>query len=275
MHFYIVFEVQCNWTQTRPCVRLQPTLELGCSHLTDTVFSAHRYKTVEFIPKGLNPSSIPRKDFRMTTAIYLFFFKVSPQEGGEYSSLPLSLPAVAWTTNWHPVFYPGVHAEARPVPAEHLSGPVPAAAPQEGPHTAQVHWGWHVRVVSDKTKLQLTRGIGWDGVATRKKRQKTWSDHLFAVDLYLYLALAWSDLTWWGSSFRVEWWTIVWCMANTVADGLTSMHKHNKLLNALMGPDYVWMTFVYNGNIEVISCLARGVVNAMSNRSTLRMCFRC
>ncbi|XP_034065958.1 guanine nucleotide exchange C9orf72 homolog isoform X2 [Gymnodraco acuticeps] len=38
-------------------------------------------------------------------------------------------------------FSQGVHAEAGPVPAEHLSGPVPAAAPQEGPHIAQVHRG--------------------------------------------------------------------------------------------------------------------------------------
>lgn len=57
------------------------------------------------------------------------------------------------------MLYPGVHAEARPVPAEHLSCPVPAAAPQEGPHTAQVHRGRNVRVVSDKTLLQITKRI--------------------------------------------------------------------------------------------------------------------
>lgn len=46
--------------------------------------------------------------------------------------------------NWLVVFCSGVHAEARPVPAEHLPGPVPAAAPQEGAHAAQVHRGWYV-----------------------------------------------------------------------------------------------------------------------------------
>lgn len=43
---------------------------------------------------------------------------------------------------------PGVHAEAGPVPAEHLSGPVPAAAPQEGAHAAQVHRGRYVRAIN-------------------------------------------------------------------------------------------------------------------------------
>lgn len=46
--------------------------------------------------------------------------------------------------NWLPVLRSGVHAEARPVPTEHLPGPVPAAAPQEGAHAAQVHRGRHV-----------------------------------------------------------------------------------------------------------------------------------
>lgn len=49
------------------------------------------------------------------------------------------------------MLYPGVHAEAGPVPAEHLSGPVPAAAPQEGPNAAQVHRGRNVRAVANKT----------------------------------------------------------------------------------------------------------------------------
>lgn len=52
--------------------------------------------------------------------------------------------AAAQASNWLPVLCSGVHAEARPVPAEHLPGPVPAVAPQEGAHAAQVHWGWYV-----------------------------------------------------------------------------------------------------------------------------------
>lgn len=120
-----------------------------------------------FIPKGHNPSSTPMKVlpdlqlqvFLMTPAI-CFFLKVSTKEGGVYYSNLFSSGAVARTTNWHPVLYPGVHAEARPVPAEHLSGPVPAAAPQEGPHTAQVHRGRNVRALSIKKPLiQITRKI--------------------------------------------------------------------------------------------------------------------
>jgi len=57
----------------------------------------------------------------------------------------------ARTNNGHPVSFPGVRAEAGPVPAEHLSGPVPAAAPQEGPHAAQVHRGRNVRHVANET----------------------------------------------------------------------------------------------------------------------------
>lgn len=76
--------------------------------------------------------------------------------GGSCIIPTFSSRAIAWTTNWHPVSYTGVHAEAGPVPAEHLPGPVPAAAPQEGPHAAQIHRGRHVRAVINKTWIQIT-----------------------------------------------------------------------------------------------------------------------
>lgn len=68
------------------------------------------------------------------------------------------------------MWYSGVHAEARPVPAEHLSGPIPAAAPQEGPHAAQVHRGRNVRAVSNTTLIQITnRIIVWQRTTTLKQ----------------------------------------------------------------------------------------------------------
>lgn len=69
----------------------------------------------------------------------------------------------------HYVLYPGVHAEARPVPAEHLPGPVPAASSQEGPNTAQVHRGRHVRAL-----IQITKNINvWQYAATVRQGKKT------------------------------------------------------------------------------------------------------
>lgn len=133
-----------------------------------------RNKTVQFILKGHNPSSMPVKvlwglglqAFLMTTAICLFL-KVITEEGEVYYLSPFTTVAVPWAANWHPVLYPGVHAEARPVPAEHLSSPIPAAAPQEGPHAAQVHRGRNVRAVSNLTLIQITkRIIGWQLTAT-------------------------------------------------------------------------------------------------------------
>lgn len=56
-----------------------------------------------------------------------------------------------------PLSYPGVHAETWLVPAEHLPGPVPAAAPQKGPDAAQVHRRWHVRPQSNRQDYRETR----------------------------------------------------------------------------------------------------------------------
>lgn len=87
--------------------------------------------------------------FLTSTAAAGFFFKVRTiGRGGQvlFHVFFFSPSRVAaQTTNCCPVLFPGVHAEAGPVPAELLSGPVPAAAPQEGPHAAQVHRGRNVR----------------------------------------------------------------------------------------------------------------------------------
>lgn len=80
--------------------------------------------------------------------------------------------AVGRTTNCHPVSSPGVHAEAGPVPAEHLSGPVPAAAPQEGPHIAQVHRRRNVRAVTNNIFIQI-RTVVWRKTIALTQKDET------------------------------------------------------------------------------------------------------
>lgn len=136
-------------------------LERWCSHLTDAASRARTYKTNRILfPWGTAHPPFPWKCSQ--TCGYRFFSW--QQQYVSFSRLAqrrlecviptsyfffLSSRALALTTNWHPVSYPGVHAEARPVPAEHISGPVPAVTPQEGPRAAQVHRGRNVRAVSN------------------------------------------------------------------------------------------------------------------------------
>lgn len=89
--------------------------------------------------------------------------------------------AATWNTNWHPMLHQGVHAETRLVPSEHLPGPVPVAAPQKGPHAAQVHRRWHVRhgLASNKSPKHPSR---W----TRNENQ-LWSTNLYMIDGFLKL----------------------------------------------------------------------------------------
>lgn len=84
---------------------------------------------------------------RRDHTIICFFFFFPPEA------------AAARSANWHPVLYPGVHAETRLVPAEHVPGPVPAAAPQKGPDAAQVHRRWHVRPLLVDTLVFITERI--------------------------------------------------------------------------------------------------------------------
>lgn len=106
------------------------------------VSNVHRYKSVEVIPR-VSP----------------FHSQYLTAHKRDHTVISSFLPpeAAAWNTNWHPVLYPGVHAETWLVPAEHLSGPVPVAAAQKGPHTAQVHRRWHVRTLLDETCVYITK----------------------------------------------------------------------------------------------------------------------
>lgn len=86
--------------------------------------------------------------------------------------------------------YSGVHAEARPVPAEHLSGPIPAAAPQESPHAAQVHRGRNVRAVSNTTLIQITNRIivwQWTTTLTQPAPRKNKKKNMYLPVLFTHL----------------------------------------------------------------------------------------
>lgn len=133
------------------------------SLLTDSAFRVHTYRNSRMYSRGSEPVICPERApefwlqvFLLTTAI-CFCLKVSTQKEVECIIPAFLQQSRSRTTNWHPVSYPGVHAEAGPVPAEHLSGPVPAAAPQEGPHTAQVHRGRNVRALANKTLIPITK----------------------------------------------------------------------------------------------------------------------
>lgn len=96
--------------------------------------------------------------------------------------------------------YPGVHAEARPVPAEHISGPVPAVTPQEGPRAAQVHRGRNVRAVSNPNNkkdysmatdtLTLTHHAPQNNFKKKKKNLNTRADNSVASDTVAVTDLA-------------------------------------------------------------------------------------
>lgn len=166
MQLYILFELWSHRTQA------------WCSHLTDPVSRAYRHKqSLSHTPQGSQPvirthESPPRLAcfFFFPHPAVCFSGKVSTKQGeGAYHP-------VAQTTNWHPVSYPGVHAEAGPVPAEHLPGPVPAAAPQEGPHAAQVHRGRDVRAPSANNatliRVAKNRITVWPETAAQKQKKK-------------------------------------------------------------------------------------------------------
>lgn len=131
--------------------------------------------------------------FPTTAATAWFFLKVSTKEGRSVLFRSSSCRAAARTTNWHPVSHPGVHAEAGAVPAEHLSGPVSAAAPQEGPHSAQVHRGRNVRAVTNESLIQIRKEISvWHaGTLHRRKNRGNPKKESWWLSCFQPLFLIW------------------------------------------------------------------------------------